>query len=84
MMYSFLLQLNKIEDSVKAETIRRYELAAEWERATTYSSDSDVGNSKWIEVELAASERKRQALILLQLYVSVGWQDVEDSTEQTE
>lgn len=69
--------MNIIDDAVRAETIRRYELAAEWERST--ANDAGAGHSRWIEVELAASERKRQALVLLQLYFSAGWQDVEDS-----
>ncbi|XP_046641767.1 PDZ domain-containing protein 8-like isoform X2 [Daphnia pulicaria] len=77
--------LSKIEDAVKAETIRRYELAAEWERANSNTcADSGIGDSKWIEVELAASEKKRQALVLLELYFSVGWHDVEDALEQNE
>ena len=81
--FFFATQLSKIEDAVRVETIRRYELAAEWERATLDPSmGNGVGNSKWIEVELAASERKRQALILLQLYFTVGWQDAEDNLEQ--
>ncbi|XP_045024455.1 PDZ domain-containing protein 8-like isoform X1 [Daphnia magna] len=77
--------LNKIEDAVTAETIHRYELAAEWEKSTSYlSGDSDVGNRKWIEVELASSEKKRQALVLLELYFGVAWQDVEEHFDQSE
>lgn len=78
-------QLNKIEDAVTAETIHRYELAAEWEKSASYlSGDSDVGNRKWIEVELASSEKKRQALVLLELYFGVAWQDVEEHFDQSE
>ena len=85
MIFFSSFQLSKIEDAVKTETIRRYELAADWERANSNAStDSGIGDIKWSEVELAASEKKRQALVLLELYFSVGWQDVEDAQEQNE
>lgn len=81
--------MDKVEAAVQAETVHRYELASEWEKSSgfysspswltsssTDNNDEAGGNPRWIEVELAAVERKRQALILLLLYLNAGWQDV--------
>lgn len=75
--------MDKIEATIQTETVRRYELASEWEKAggRSYSTPPErgYGNPRWIEVELAASERKRQALILLLLYYNAGWLDLEEN-----
>ena len=74
--YALSLKLNKLEEAVRVETVRRYELASDWEKAT--GPGAGPGQSKWIELELAASERRRQALILLMLHLSVAAQETDD------
>ena len=76
MRFAYTTGLNKLEEAVRAETVRRYELASEWEKMTT--PGAGTGKSKWIELELAASESRRQALILLMLHLSVAAQEVDD------
>lgn len=79
--------MNRLELAIQGETVRRYELASEWERAnggfsgSSALGDGGCGDPKWVEVELVASERKRQALILLLLYYNAGWQDADESID---
>ena len=82
--------MDKIEAAIQVETVHRYQLAAEWVKSSSgfhsppswsnnVEDDDDSNNvsanPKWIEVELAAAERRRQALVLLLLYFNAGWLD---------
>ena len=76
--------MDRIESAIQTETVRRYELATEWERADHqqhHGKSEDQGNPKWIEAEMVASERKRQALILLLLHYNAGWLDAAEEAE---